>query len=475
MKNLWQFKNKYERLLAVTFAVLALAVLTLGFLNTQLRAHVRSVDIVGSQNQAAIAGQKITLHFNQPMDKNSVIAALQVNPATTKFDVGWGVNTLLISFRGSLESNTKYTLTIGDSAQDIYGTKLAGQFKYEFMTKVPSFIYAERNYLATQHADNIIRSSINGDKETLFSADDIDLFAANGKYLAVSINNPAGDSSLKLVNLSTKKVTDITLSNRRISKLVFSPTQDQFIYVAQEVSISDGVAIPTTPNMIYLYGIDTQETKNLDPQNTAQDVADLVFAPDGNSVLFRGDDGTYYLFDINNPDNLVMIGKHFATGGFNPNSDRIAFVDYDPLGTGADYPYINVLNTNRENISVTKGENFVVDPQFFHNSNQMVISEKYQDLEGTKGMFKVVVLGDDGKPLLDFNQDNYSLELPKVSTDDRYVLVERYGQEELTNYQNMRSFVFQTKPYSATLVLYDLQQKKFLDQTWNGVDAVWEK
>ncbi len=468
-------KTRYNALLGLTVGLLILAALILGFLNTRLHARVKAVDLIGSTSQAVTVDQRVSIHFSQPMDRNSVSAALQVSPST-KFDLGWGINSLLVSFRDNLEADTKYTLTIADSAQDIYGTKLNSNFEFEFTTKLPTFVYAERNYLINQQPDKIVRTTISSQAETLFTGNDIEHFALNPNYLVVSQLTADKYSSLKLLDLSSRATSEIPLQNKQLTKVIFSPKRDEFVYVAQDVNVSDGVPIPTSGNRVYLYRIATRATEQINPQMTAEDVADLTFAPDGNALLYRGEDGTYYITDINSPTTLVMIGKHFATGGFNHTSDHIVFVDYDPLGTnGGEYPYINILNTNRDTISLTAGENFVVDPDFFHNSDKLVISEKYAELEGTKGLFQIVVLDATGKHESDFRVDSQSLELPKISQDDRYVLAEQYGNDELTNYQNMRSFVFQTKPYSAKLRIYDLQEKKFLDQTWNGVDGVWER
>lgn len=463
--------DRFNYYLTLTVSGLVLALLVLAILNLGSRPHVKSIYFEGGAAQlTTVLAPKLLIDFAQPMDRQSVEDVLLLSPAV-EFDTSWSLNKLQIKFKYNLDSGTNYHLQIGDQAKDIFGTQIAPVVDFSFTTPELSFVYLERNSREYQ-PDRIIRYFIGANTEkVLYSADNIIGFTENDSYLVVAVRTESG-SALRIVDL--KQDSFVTLDwggdNLLVGKVHMSPVADQIAFTAQVVEMVNGIAVPKTASYIYYYDIPTRKLTRLPPEN----VLDMQFAPDGASLLFRGEDALYYLIELANPDNYVQLGRHFSTGGFNRSREQIVFVDYDPINLGSPYPFLNVYDRNRQSITLTKGESFVVDPEFFHNSNHLVISEKFSDLESSRGLFGIVVINEDGTGQSMIKLPGYSLELPKISLDDQYLLIEKYSSENLTDFTGMRDYVFQTKPYQGTLVIYDLVQQKFLDVELRGVESEWQ-
>lgn len=463
--------GRYNKILGWSVVLVSLiAVLGIVLVNST-SPHIRSVGLPSgsSQQEVTVLKPAIDIFFSHPMDRKSVESSFSVQP-DAKVALNWSLNNLQINFAENLDLDTEYTIQVTKQAKDVFGKTLNNDFAYTFHTQSPKFTYLERNGVK-QLPDRIISYDLKSNSSTeLYSSVGIDYFARNKRYLVVSEIDVAKVSTVHLIDLETKNVTNIAIGNIpfRLTRLAFSPRYDQFAFVAQEVVNRNGVAIPQGSSYMYLYDIPSSTLKKYAPPNAL----DVLFSPDGGSLLFRGDEAIYYLMDLQTED-LIDMERHFASGGFSRDVNRIVFVDYDPISTGSLYPNINIYNTDRDITSITNGEEFVVDPEFFHRAELIVYSEKYQDLDGTKGLFSVIISDLQQNRLAEIKREGISLELPKLSADDRYILIENYLPQELQDYNNMRNYVFQTKPYSGGLSIYDRKSESFMQVDLRGVDAVW--
>jgi hypothetical protein len=81
--------------------------------------------------------QDIRLYFNTYMIKSSVQDALEISPAVSG-TLQWYSNSktrLDFNLSSSLKYNTKYTVTIGTQARDIFGTQLKEPYTFSFITR----------------------------------------------------------------------------------------------------------------------------------------------------------------------------------------------------------------------------------------------------------------------------------------------------------------------------------------------------
>ncbi len=82
-------------------------------------------------NLAALTA--IDIQFSEPMDRLSTQAAFSISPEVPGyFDDATGLDTLRFVFTGTLEYGSQYRITIGESAHDVTGNTLAGEFSLIF-------------------------------------------------------------------------------------------------------------------------------------------------------------------------------------------------------------------------------------------------------------------------------------------------------------------------------------------------------
>ena len=162
-----------------------------------------------------------------------------------------------------------------------------------------------------------------------------------------------------------------------------------------------------------------------------------------------------------------------AQGNFNKDESSIVFVAFDPLLTYSSSQFLSVFNSNRETTKIEFNGIPVLDPQFKNKSDLIVYAERNKELETTKGIYKIMETDIKGnkKELLASNE--YSLELPILSSDDRYIAIEQYTQLQLKNYQTSRSLGFQNKPFSGSIIIFDTKLEKVYNEYVIGSDVQW--
>ncbi len=464
--------KRYWILSGIVLLGLSLLIAIMGLLSYTRRPVIWVVSSESSQYLPQ-TGAVIRLSANHPLDRRSVESALTFEPEL-EFRVSWSVDTMQIKFAENLNSNSVYKLTISTAAQDIYGQALAAPYIFEFRSSPAGFAYLEPN-AREGTADRIVLVSDVQENKTkaLFEQSKIVEFDINDQHLAVIYEDSNMESHLYIAALgeaSAGWLVESGIQDLHLSKLSLSPLEDQLAFLGQRVELVQNVPVPQNQNRVYLYDISRRYLREVGPAG----VIDLGYTPDGSAIWLRGNGPDHYLLDLSQPEaELVELGDHFGMGGFSQNREKVVFVDFEPYTDDASYPYINVMDKDRSLNAITSGDNFVVDPQFFFDSSNIIFSARSSELEGTRGLFSILVVNESAQIIHTISYPGYSLELPRVSWDDRYILIERYDSEMLRDYNGMRDFIFQTKPYKAELMIYDMLNESFLSYTYSGRDAVW--
>jgi hypothetical protein len=473
VKVVKQVPDFFTKLVTVVLSGLVAAVVLLALLNMSTSLHVRSVEINGASSAAEIQNQKLTVHFNRPLQKETATAATYISPGINHV-VSWQGNDMVITFTDNLQSNTEYSFIITPEAKDVYGSNLTTGFTYNFKTKPAKLFYREVDSTGTEvrimSADPELIHL-----EEVYKADSITRFAVSKNYLAV-VEAVPNEPTNKLVlrDLRSGEDRSIDFDNARINKLAFSPTRNELAVIVQNYIKVQNTLIPDAGSKIRIYDLNSLSYREVNPQNVANEVVDIVYAPNGQNMLFKVSDSNFYIADLNRPGEVVILGKHLFGSGFNRQSDRLLFIDFDPLNTFFSLPYLNLLDSNKNAVQLTGNDSYVVDPQFFNNEQRIIYSEKHSDVEGTRGLYKLMITDFTGKSLHLYTDVTRSLELPKLSADDRYIVVERYEVIDILDYNNQRDFQFQTKPAHAELIVIDMITGLIADKGVKGVDAIWQ-
>ncbi len=468
--------DNFKTITITTFVITILILVVLFVLNINKGLEIRTFNIEGRKESAFLNSNSVKIEFNTPL-KNYTDSELKnlikINPKVN-FTAFSNSTTLLIRFDEGLKGNTNYKLQISTGIQDIYSRELSTNPEYEFKTKDLEFAYI--NYQVNKK--KLVRNNIElNNEKVIFEAENIVDFDSNNYYYAIVTEHTNRTNNIVLLNKNGNIIKDFELKNKRIRNVVLSNKFNDLIFVSIDIQPSEGFPIPLDVGMLNIYNIESETLRKVSFKDNNIEPGDLFFAPDGKTLLIKNQLGSeYYLTNISdqNPE-LIAVGKHLQSGGFNYLGDQIAFIDYDPLEQFESLPYISIYNASRDSTNIQNTGTFNIDPRFYNLKNKILFSEKYKELESTKGIFKISEFDLDTKKTKEILRiENLSLELPQISFDDNYLLIEKFSKQDLTTFQNLRPYEFQAKPPTGKLVLYNLQTKQIIKDDIVGIEAVWE-
>ncbi len=462
-------KDKFNITIISIISVLVLLISIFIYLNNLSDPHVAGFSIIGSVNDASFVNQRVQLSFNRPMDISADLTKyISIQPAS-EYLTSWSGNTLNIIFKNSLSPDTEYRIVVSKDFKDSYGNQLKKDNINQFQTKKLRYAYIQNSLTAK---DKIFRTEISGkNKELLLEEEEIKFFGINDNYLvAVTQKSLLNDLVIKDLKNNIKK--SLNLSQTKIIGLSFSSKENKFLFISHKAEVSSGFVEQKSNAVISIYDLDKSTLSEFKPKKADFDVLSAVFSKDGETILFKVSDGTYYLSTIKD-DSLISLGKFAATGGFNKDLNKIIFVNFDVLSPDKPAQLLTEFSSDRSTKNLTNGIDAVLDPVYFNNSNKLIYAQKFKDVFMAKGFFKIITLDVDGKQEEILFDENNSLELPVLSPDDSYVAIEKYSDLSLLSLENEREFGFQNKPYSSTLIIYDIASNQVIQTIENSINLQW--
>lgn len=461
--------DRFTKLIISVVIGLLILIVIFVYLGSSVSNHVRIITVTGGQENAEIVGTKIVVRFSRPVVKDNINDYLQMTP-DTPFTSNFLQNDLQIIFKTNLNSGTDYKLVINKDIKDIYGQPMQNDKEFTFKTRVQTITYLKKS----SDGDQVVRSNQDfTNQKTLFQSKTIKDFSITKTYLGVIVVNEDKTQNLIIKNLINNIETNFDLKDQTV--LSIDINANEALFVLQRVEKQQDYIIPQGNPSVNIYNIDTKEVKLFTPNETAMNVLVAEFSPDGGSILCRTYDSYYYIANKNGTETPIVIGRFQTTGGFNSNLNKIIFTEFDPLQAFTSFPFITVFNSNRELNSITNGETFVIDPKFHNKNDEIVYSEKYKDLGSGVAYFRVVSQDEKGVVLKLLEDENFSLELPQLSFDDKILIAERYTEEDLTDFDNQRDFLNFRKPIFGDLVTYDIENGKSLGVCENCIEAHFDQ
>lgn len=471
MKNL----TKFEKIFFIVTGVLFFFIIIFAFLSLFSSPHVRNFIIErGDSQNVAISNQRFKLKFNRPMvsDSSVVMQYIHFQPAL-QYRTSWINGELYLIPIENLIAYTEYSLTISKEYTDIYGNKMVEDYISKFRTRETTLAYISKE---SEIDDKVVDLKIQSNtSNVLYESETIKFFKKNENFLIICITNESTKTDEIIVkNLVNNSESKLSLKSQKVNQLDFSIRYNTFLYIAQDVEEKNGFLIPKSINRAYIYDIDANSSREFNPNGTALDLLDAFFSPDGETILYRASDSYYYLAGIIEQKNPISIGRFTSTGGFSKSGNQIIFSNYDPLVTYSSFPFITKFTSERQTENVT-AETYAIDPIFNPGSEgEIYFAERYKEITGAQGLFQIVMSVGDEKSIR-FREDPYSLELPRISQDGRYLAAEKYTQIDLLNYSNQRSFVNQRKPNKANIVIYNLVTNDKILEIENAIEVQWER
>ncbi len=298
--------------------------------------RIRQIDY-NSQALTKDLNQTIVLRANQPLksvDKSQV----HIEP-NTDFNVTTSGESVIIQLKQRLLEDTTYRVKLNDiTGRNGRTTNNESSFK----TGGSNYYYLKRNYgyssnlyaFAEKEEDQIIKGSLYGEDEVVYSAEKILDFTVSGDKLissqVSSIDEDAqqGTPSLVVYDLKTKESINISLPETKgtIDKLHTS-SDGRFVGYTFTSKFVSG-------NQKYSYNLFIYDFKSklLDEikgiGNVRTGVGNWRFMPDGTTIVAETYTSGTLFIDVFSQHEPIPLGNLSGVANTSSNGGKIAFIDY---------------------------------------------------------------------------------------------------------------------------------------------------
>jgi hypothetical protein len=462
----------FETLVASVLAAFALVAIVLVFLNLSSNPRVRSFQLRGETESADLLNQAVRIRFNRPMETVQLSEELIDIEPEADYIGNWIGSDLSISFQEPLVANQKYTITLADDFTDIYGTSFAEEQVVEFSTREQTLALLQRN---EDYDDEIIAvSSELSNPESLYKSWEISSFDKLGNKLAVISIAEAERRELRIVDLDEESVTTPFSVQYDVSQAIFSRQSPEIYLLRQQVSIQNGFVVPETGRKLYSYNYQTDVLQEISTGDQVTDISDFDVAPNEAAIIIRdGVNEFYYLLNPKQPGEVISLGRYLDSGGFNLEGDKISFVNIE-VGNVLAEPYILTVDSELNENELTSGDIYAIDPHFIGSEDNIVYAGKARVVEGARGISEIRIMDREGFVVSELQYEDFSLELPQPSTDNRLIAIEGYTLVDLRDFRSQRNLGYQSKPNQAKILIYDTLNEEFIDNGVRGTDVVWD-
>lgn len=463
--------SRIKHVSTIYAAVIVLFVITavLAVLNLDTTFAVRRVQITGSESRVDLYNQSFLVDFNHPIQPGQNLNELiSIEPSQQLYFSLQG-SELKVQTSRALDSASNYKLTVNSKLKDVFDHTLESDFVYEFRSRDLDLYYVQPGL-----EDKLVRRGMGDQKEeVLFAAPEIVRHYVNGEYLIVITSESFEEQTLHLVNLQTGEIKRPLPSSFSTYEAQFVPEQSLVYLTARVLENNPEVGEIYTSRQLYLMNLNTLTFEKIDLPETIQDLEDILLSPDGQALMFKDTlESIYYLMDVTDTLNPVSLGHFVATGGFNYDSQELIFTAADFV-TATGFPFTVKIDSEREQTIITPDGTSVIDPHWSNRESNLLVSRQYEELDNSRGYYELLVLNGGGGEILNvLRKDKMSLEMPQYSPDDKFISIEAYTTEQLTNLIGLRIMGYQAKPAEGEIYLIDTQSLT-VQQAFEGVNAIW--
>lgn len=460
--------SRFQKALGLVVVLMSLVVVLLVLLNLNVTFHVRELKLEGSLENAEIVGQRIELKFNRPLAQQSDWSEIVSVTPEVPFRTALQNSSLFIFFDNNLSSGTEYTISVDQSISDVYSESLREDYQTSFTTRSLEFYSLSSNKILKWDLETGEAQEIYSSEQEILDYDIADNYVATVEVVTDDI------STLKLQNLNDATAKSLSDSDTESAYAVqFVPKRNQLFFLKEKIKYVEGYAVSDGGRGLFVYDLSSGATVQLEPDLGIEDIDEFEVAPDGRALLVRDSlNASYYLLDTNNLDSNIPLGRYIGTGGISPDNSQVLFSKLDPLGDEVN-PYLVKVDSEKKETMVSSPGEYSIDPDYFNLTDSIAFSQVYKPVDGTRGLYEVILQSPDLENFTYFKVEGESLELPKVSPDDKFLVVENYTVEQLLDYSNLRVFGFQAKPKNAKLLVYNILEEELVLEIEGGVHAVW--
>lgn len=407
------------------------------------------------------SNQTIVLRSNQPLqsiDKSQVTIEPQID-----YSVNSSGESVILQLKSQLAYQTDYKITLRDIASRS-GKK--STFSTTIQTAPAEYYFLKRKAgtRADKESDAIVKGSLNGAEETVYSAHKIIDFGLLGDSLVVAHLTQDGTYAVTLYDLKKQTSKDIALPEKgSVGSLAASPNKNLFGFTFT----SDIKSIKKTyDHALLIYDIKAGVLVPVKGIGTDKlSVTNWKFHPDGTSLVAQSYSSGVLLIDSYSKHSPVPLGTYYSIGNFSRDGSRVVLSD------PAKGPVIFNLQDKTRTLPVAKPFNgtepSVIDMRLLQNSNGML---KALHVVGGQTYSRVFLIGagEDDRVLYAVDSKQAQTYDYKFSSNDQYLAL------ELSEAQGRQLDTYPETPRPTNLKTNILRSKDgSLVKTIDGFRLTW--
>lgn len=298
---------------------------------------------------------RITLQFSEMMNRATVAERLRFEPALPG-TISWMTDTLIYTPDEPMPPGNTYTAILDAGAQSESGRLVLSEYQFSFTVRTPRIAYL---FPADDFPQNVwMVDPLDPDRpeQITFSPTGVYDFAISpdGTSIAFAENNPDGTNDIKLLNLETGALTQLTnCPDSACTTPVWRPDGNTIAYERIDFNSDLAGQVGNSPTRIWILDL------TVSPPTTRPLFSELQilgfnaqWSGDGSRIaVYDASTGTILVYDFNESTLIGIPSRSGSSGALSPDGRRLVFPETTIIeGSGA-RTYLRVANLDTSEVT----------------------------------------------------------------------------------------------------------------------------
>jgi Tol biopolymer transport system component len=360
---------------------------------------------------AARSTSPITIQFSEPMDRASASSSLVIDPPL-EGNVTWSGSTMVYTPTTAMEPGASYTVTLQQGALSQSGREVLSNYEFAFQVRRPRVAYLYPADDVPQNIWVVDPNDPDSAAQVTFSPSGIYDFAVSpdGSRIAFSERNTNGTNELKMIDLDTGALTQLTnCADSSCTTPVWRPDGTQIAYERIDFN-SELEGVGQSPTRIWLVDLLAVPATTRPLINQSQVLGyNAQWSADGRKIAMFDSASVSILVYTPAEELFISVPSRAGTSGaLSPDGTRLIFPEVPPISEGGSVQqYLRVVNLVENTADfISTPDDPVEDDQvrWSPDGEHIVVARRYTDERYTRGHQLVMIDPDnpgDVQPLTD--------------------------------------------------------------------------
>jgi len=402
----------FDRTVLIIIGVIVAAIVLTIALGDRVGVTLERVSPVGSARSTS----PITIQFSESMNRPTVSERLQFDPPL-EGTVTWSANTLIYTPAEPMSPGASYTVTLMRGAQSEGGREVLSDTQFTFEVRRPRVAYLYPADDVPQNLWVVDPANLDSAAQVTFSATGIYDYAVSpdGSQIAFSERNTNGTNDIKLLDLDTGALTQITnCQDSSCTTPVWRPDGRLIAYERVDFN-SDLGGVGRSPTRIWLADPFTSPPSSRPLFTQTQILGyNAQWSADGRRIaVFDSASVSILVYDFTTEEILAIPSRAGTSGALSPDGTKLVFPEVPPITEGQSIrQYLRIADLEANTVEfISTPEDPLEDDQARWNPDGtlLAITRRYSDERGTRGHLLYVLdpfNPTDARPVI--NDPNYA-------------------------------------------------------------------